>query len=654
MLQESDLDTFFSLYQRVSNEQSSLPLIHPADALQADEEEHHQLQSGDLTALSHAMKIACGAGDAAANMFYVFDKIARSLEEQQLYVDLRRPDAWECAIRWALREVATSGPDVPELHESDRRLQVGMACRRLRDRGYVVPVGAFGPSIATGVRQKIVDKVCSLVSRVGGFRIAHQLCAVASGQGKVHDGYWTFGTPVTKSFREIVTPALPIGWLFSLAIRYCHVPASSIDSAADWDTLANLATDFASSLDCQRYSVFEAINLHPHEFVSTLEDLFEWREVFSLPQVPPMTIPVLRQALLSAAWPLGTQDINRDVKRLLFESADLLSRSVDDGLTVLHRAATRRRYPRLWRHATAKPGEANAGYREPLDADKRTQDQLAFFETGNDDVLVLPRPFTTSAVCHVVFGLIRKRMERQDADKFVGETLENAIRISCEGKTESLNTNVEYSAGKNEPLEIDAAARSDGVVILFEAKSKTLTIGSRSGDALSLVGDYTKSYLSLVQQLVRHEGNLRRGLIPITTSDDDLNRIHVRMVAVSPLSYGPASDPTIGAALVRAIVGAHLTTTQSDERSVRIVREFSKKIKNIESELSRADPGGRARIDIPGYFTNVMWLDLGQLVYLLSRCRSANQALERNLTSGSGDFWTETAFLDRGGLLSRR
>ena len=68
------------------------------------------------------------------------------------------------------------------------------------------------------------------------------------------------------SLREVVTPALPIGWLFSLAIRHFHVPASSIDSAADWDSLSNLATDFASCLDCQRYSMFEATNLHPHEF----------------------------------------------------------------------------------------------------------------------------------------------------------------------------------------------------------------------------------------------------------------------------------------------------------------------------------------------------------------------------------------------------
>ena len=97
-----------------------------------------------------------------------------------------------------------------------------------------------------------------------------------------------------------------------------------------------------------------------------------------------------------------------------------------------------------------------------------------------------------------------------------------------------------------------------------------------------------------------------------------------------------------------------MTATQSDERSVRIVQEFSKKIKNIESELSDSDPRVNKRIDIPGYFTNVMWLDLGQLVYLLNRFRSANQALERNLTFGSGDFWTETAILDRGGLLSRK
>ena len=645
MLQDSDLETFVELFRRVSGGQSSLPAMHPAAVLHADNVVDQRLQPGDHTALWHSLKVACAAGDASDLSFYVFDKIVRQFDERKHYVDLRSLEKWERAIRWAHDEVATSGPDVPELHESDRRSQVGMACLRMRSRGYDIPIGAFGPNL-TSVRQQIVDKIRTLVSRIGGLQVARVLCELARREGRVHDGFWVFGTPVTMSIRQVITPALPIGWLFSLAIRYLHVRPSSNDSAADWEILSNLATDYAACLDCQRYSMFEATNLQPHEFVNTLEELFKWREIFSLPQVPPMTMPVLRKALLSADWPPDTRSLRREVKRLLFESMDLLHRSAEDDLTTIARYEGRRHYPRLWQHATAKPGKANAGYVEPFDAHKRNHDHIVFFETGSDSVLLLPSALTASAVCHVIFGLIHRTMHQQTAAEFVGATLEKAIRISCTGKTDSPATRLVYCAGKQR-FEIDAAARSDTDVIFFESKAKSLTTRSRSGDTLSLIDDFTKSYLSLVEQLVRHEGNLRRGLIPITNDDEDLTRIHVRMIAVSPLSYGPASDTVLASALVRALLGARVTSTDSDDRSVRVVQDFANKVRSIESELADADPRVNKRISIPGYFTNVMWLDLGQLVYLLRRSRSAGDALARHITFGTGDFWTETAYLDR-------
>lgn len=647
MLQDSDLHTFLELFHHVSTDQSPVSGTHPTQALRPDHAIDHPLQRGEFTPLWNSLKIVCAAGDAPETVFYVFDKIVKSLDEKQRYVDFESSHAWESAIRWAHVEVASSGPEVPLLQEGDRRTQVARACQRLRERGYKIPIGTYGPDLTTNTRRMIVDRICGLVSRIGGHSVARQLCTHMKDQNRIHDGLWMFGSPVSMSPDRNITPALPIGWLFSLAIRYFHVPPSSPDPVTDWPTLVQLVTDFAACMDCQRYSHFDTINLDPHDFIHVLWELLEWREVFSLPQVPPMTLPTLRKAFLSGKWPSASSKLRRDVKRLFYELDRLLGALDDADIIRIPRSHAHRCYPCLWRYARARVGTTNAGYREPLDAYKRNHDRFVFFEIGQDDVLVLPRSLTTSAGCHVIFELIWATMKRTGAEKLVGDTLEKCIALACEKRADKIFEGETYMVGKDR-LEIDVAARCEDDVILFESKSKPLTAESRSGNFLSLIEDYTHSYLSLARQLFRHKKNLMRGLVPAIVGGAGLHDVRVMMIAVSPLTYGPASDKFLANSLLRAIMGAQLTPTRPDKQSVKIVEGFVKRIREIESELVDSDRDENSQINIAAYLTDVMWLDLGQLLYILNRSESVNQAVRGwNATYGTGDFWTEVAYSHR-------
>ena len=211
-----------------------------------------------------------------------------------------------------------------------------------------------------------------------------------------------------------------------------------------------------------------------------------------------------------------------------------------------------------------------------------------------------------------------------------------------------------YKEGKT-PLDIDVAVREGPELILFEAKSKSLTSNARTGDTMAFLLDYTNSFLALVRQLVRHERNIKAGLTPLTGREDGIDAVRITKVAVSPLCYGPSSDHVLAGSLFRAIVQARLRSTTGDAEHVKILGVFNKKLDQITRDLEHLAPDEGNQIDLFRYLINLFWLDLGQLLYALHRGRSVFDGLSalRNLTFGTQDFWTESALADRQGLTRR-
>ncbi|WP_213291252.1 hypothetical protein, partial [Bradyrhizobium sp. sGM-13] len=82
----------------------------------------------------------------------------------------------------------------------------------------------------------------------------------------------------------------PVGWLFSLAMRFLNRPCSARKPGVAWQSLVDLATDFAAAHDCQRYNQFEDMHPHVTQFHRMLVNSTLWREFFTLPQVPPKAL----------------------------------------------------------------------------------------------------------------------------------------------------------------------------------------------------------------------------------------------------------------------------------------------------------------------------------------------------------------------------
>ena len=565
MLTDSSLDTFVALFRKAEERGPLQAAEPPESALRAEEGSGNLLHGGELTPLCRSLKIACAAGDIPEFAVQVFDKIIRQLtEEGRCYVPLTCSDAWMRAIRWAMPRM-----ELPDSTVRDRQFQVGMACRRLRQRGYHVGIGAHGPHLDDETQAAIAQRISFLILQAGGANVAHEICAFVRQTNALHDGLWLFGNRVA-SIGNIPPLALPIGWLFSLAIRHIHRKPSSRKFQITLQTAAILAIDVAACLDCQRYRQFEEMNLHATDFLRVLAESLTWRELFSLPQVPPRTLTTLRQALSMVKWPSGAGELRHEVDRLFTELDHLLSVLPDDCLTKIPQQRAREQYPTLWRQARAEPGEANADYLGPFEASKRNHEKFVFFGTADGDVLTLPRAMTAAAACEVIFGQIWSAVPEK-ASRIIGDTIEKSVALACRGKADSIYQGICYRAADGKHLEIDVATRTGQQIVLFETKAKSLTRASRSGDMIAFLDDYTKSYLSLLKQLVRHDRHLKNDLTPLTTTGDDLDAVSVMKVAVSPLSYGPVSDKVIANALLCSMAQARLGSVNP----IQIVIVFS-------------------------------------------------------------------------------
>ncbi len=647
MLQEFDHEIFIELLEKVENEQLSQPVESPDVVLRTNEDSNKYLYKYEFTQLWRALKIACAAGDATETAFHVFDKILQNLtEESRCYVPLADRGAWSRAIRWAISRKEPSDITINKLSKHDREIQVGMACKRLRECGYHIRIRKTAPQLSPETQSAIASKINYLISKIGGEYAAKQICTFMSKRNALHDGLWLLGNRVGGT-SQASQPALPIGWLFSIAIRNFHIKPSSPEPEKEWRKAVKLATDFAACMNCQRYNQFNGLYLHAVDFVPTLLESLMWRELFSIPQVPPLTLTTLRKAFSQIKWPRDTEYLHRKVD-LLFSEVDCLIGSLfDNKLTEISRQSACYQYPLLWQHARAEAGAANPNYLEPFEKGNRNQDWIVFFEISNGNSLVLPRAITMAAACTAIFRLIWSE-GGEDASCIVGNTIEKAVALACREKTDSVCEQVCYIA-EGKQLEIDLATRNGKEVILFETKAKSLTAASRSGDMMAYIEDYMKSFLSLVKQLIRHDRNLKKGLTPITEAGENLDAIRVTKVAVSPLCYGPASDKLLAGSLLRSILSAQFEPVNPDSKNSKILKKLNRTVHEIKSDLQQFAPRKNDEIDLYSYLHDIFWLDLGQLLYILNRGLSIGQgfAALRSITFSTRDFWTEVAFLDR-------
>lgn len=652
MLKNSDLETFVALFRRAEKEATPAPKVGPDTVLRTSAPSDDLLHRNELGSLQRSLKVASVMGDVPDSAHRVLHAIIQELSAEGFnYLPLTHAEEWLDAIAWALSHPASLATDYLPHPGQDRQFVVGTACQALRDRGYRVDITAFGPRIDAATRTEIAQQVDSLFVQIGGIDAIQRLCRIVRDSRKVHDGMWLLGNVPTPNGQP-PQPAVPFGWLLSIALRHIDVKPSADDPAKAWKSAVNLATHFAASTDCQRYNQFDGLSLAMPDFLPALAESLAWRELFTLPQVPPLVLPTLRDAFQQIQWPDGMNDLRRDIDVLFCELHDLLETLPEDHLTEKSQITTLTEFPLLWKHAHAHQGTVNARYLDPFGGQPRNHDRYVFFQADDDRVTVLPRSLTAAAACEVIFRLVWAKADRKAAESIVADTIEKSVAIACrKTNTASVWGKLSYHEGKTN-LEIDVGVREGQEIVLFETKAKSLTSASRTGDIMAFIDDYTKSFLAMLRQLVRHDRNIKRGLTPLIQPDDDPTNLRIMKIAVSPLSYGPASDHVLTNALMHSMAHARLVEVDETPKHTKIIEAFNKTLEQSIKEIDQVAPSVDDKIDMIRYLISVSWFDLGQLLYALHRGRSVMDAVSgfRHITFSTRDFWTEVANADRQNL----
>lgn len=660
MLQESDLEAFVQLVHRAERE-TPLPGFSPDTLLRPMAGSNDLLADCELRRLRNSLEMASILGGVSDYPHQILDIIIQGVvTEKNGFLPFSHERQWLNVISWAFSQQSSQSHNELFDTKQKRQLVVGKACKALRDRGYNVNINAFGPSIDAETGIKIAQRIDKLFKHIGGAIIVNRLCQVVCESGNLHAGMWLLGNKVPNTGdSQTPDPAVPLGWLISIALRHTHVNSSPTDIAKSWKEAIQLAVDFAASLDCQWYTPFEGMFIGAQDFPFAIGKSLLWREFFTLPQVPSVVLPTIRLAFSQVTWPSEASDLKSDVDNLFDELEKLLDMITFDRPRILSILQVHSCFPLLCRYGWGYQGDVNPMYLgipdENSDKNFRNHDQLVFFPYNNEYVFVLPRALTAAAGCSAIFKMIRGRGEKSVVDKIISKTIEKSIAISCKKHRSLVQENLSYCVNGKQ-LEFDVAIRENQEIILFETKAKSLTSKARTFNVMEFVSDYTKSFLSMLRQIVRHELNIKRGQTPLTKPGEDPRRLCITKVAVSPLCYGPLSDHLLIRSFFSSMLSSKLYSTTGNSKDNVAANVFNEKMSSVIKDIGEICKIDNQILDNPtdlnSYFIDIFWLDLGQLIYLLERGCSIADSFSplKHITFSTRDFWTEAFYAESMGL----
>jgi hypothetical protein len=409
MLLESDLAKFRELFSEA--QAGDFKAMHPIDALQTEK----GLFPEEIFRLAKSLDIAVIVGDAKRIEAVAAGLIANQTS-QNYFADFDQADCWRRAISWALQQPEIIELDGQYQDYNDRTQHVGKACKRLRAEGYKITIGAYGPQIADESQRAIVERIDGLVAHLGGVDVTSQVCRIVEDSGLICDGIWLLGNQV-GSINNPSNPSFPVGWIFSLGLRHLGRHNNVRRPAIAWASICRLATDFVAAMNCQRYSQFEEIDVHPTNSWQILRDSLLWREIFVLPQAPQQVVPSLREAFNKLISDEEERQFDWRTKTAFDELEKLLIRCADNKLKIHKREQIIQNYPNLWKMGVGEIGKVNRDYTNPTNGGDRDQSDFLFFAGKNDSILTLPRAFFLEAFCQALFRQIWNKLQPERASE---------------------------------------------------------------------------------------------------------------------------------------------------------------------------------------------------------------------------------------------
>jgi hypothetical protein len=139
--------------------------------------------------------------------------------------------------------------------------------------------------------------------------------------------------------------------------------------------------------------------------------------------------------------------------------------------------------------------------------------------------------------------------------------------------------------GRRKQLEVDIVVETPDRIFLFECSKKSLTTTARGGNTLDVMRDLEASFLKLLQQLARHEANLRsNGEIAFITGQAlKLKDRPIEKICVSLFDHGSLQNRDLTIGLIEAAAGAQLNSGHPMANAV--ISLANKRLRDINTSL---------------------------------------------------------------------
>lgn len=565
------------------------------------------------------------------------------------YAQFSEKERWKSAI-----EVAKSKQT---RHTNDRiwkrTCKVAEAYRRLKVANYKPSLGSYGVEWSTTSSQDIVGKIDGLAALLGGEVILKQMCGYHKNAEKVFDDMWLFGE-ISLGVHQDKQPSVPVGWMLALAAKHMHRGQKARKPEVIWQTLLTNMVDFCATFDCERYGQFEQIDIEPAQIPEAIQKTLTWNAFFRVNQTHSLAIPAIMECIIDGADEHDQFVFVKKVKKLWNEYRHLMNHLNANSPLSISDMYARRDFPNLLKSSTGFAKKVNRSFRHPMDGNECNDGRFVFISAPKKMLIVRPLSITNNAFLETVFRCFWAEIAKETASKIAGELFEKAILKATSHHTGDVFHRKTYRSKKREN-EFDVALREEQNIQLFEVKGKNLTSAATAGNTIKFIEDIAGSFMSLIEQLARHEANIRNVDTPINKTSDSGTSLVVEKIAVSPLSFGPVSDKGFLSALVRALTSGQLASLNENSDEIETIDEFNSKtlkaIKSIQCAIDASDE----RSDFHTFFLFSQWLDLSQVLYCIDQAHRPIDAFRplRHLTFQSRDFWTEIAFASKQGLTEK-
>jgi len=564
---------------------------------------------------------------------------------------LSETSTWRSVIRSARISIAFWDGGAHQLNRFSREHAVIGAALRLKSRGYTYDLGQKGIALRAADFKRVCTKIDKLIEGLGGRIVIDNIHQALVRTGRMHDGSFLFGRPVTQ-VPQYRLPSIPWHFLYELGLKHLQTRQSSRDPAKHWESAVELARDVVALFDIEPYSAFENMDLLPVGIQDTLQDAALYDEVFAFQQWQPKYAPTLLDEWIAVMGRTGYELPHGSMEQWRALTASLIK------ATRLDRCATTTAYDHKIPGWSASQTEAvlavlasgslkvNIAYETPLQTTNRTSPSIPLFDLGKGFYLLPPRALLTRSLYERLYALLRD-IDMPRLDNAMGATLE-VLTLNAVAQTspKAIFADKKYrDTFSRKNLQIDVLIETPDRIFFIECKKKALTAAARGGNTVNALLDLSGALLQMLVQLIRHERVLRtHGRIDFNDGTFvELKGREIERIAVTMLDHGSFQDRMFISSIVRGLFGATLVASSDvHEETMTKVNGVLIEIRDEMTELARITGEDLGDL-LWDYLIGMWWLSVDMLGYL---CREKNDlwvALRpmRHLTSRSGDIMTE-------------